>query len=428
MNLKKYFGVSKDFIYTIIATIISTGTMQLLVYPRLASTYSDAEYGMILTILAAVNVITLSVGSGLFYARLIENEKYVEKKIKGDFSILLVVAIIASAVISGAVVLIMWDLKFLTEILVVLLVVVTVVKTYAAVAFRIVLNFKKNLISNIISAIGYGVGVVAMHFTKIWPLAFIFAEVFAILYMTFASDIFKEPFKRTVLFKNSLKSYVCLFASHLILNLVTYLDRFIINPMLGEASVSVYYAATFFAKTLSFLVGPISGVLLGYMAKNTFKLTKKKFLLLNAGALAMTVVFWGITMLLGRPITAWLYPTLIDEALPILWIASLGTIVGISCTITMLPVMKYAPPYWQTILSVVSLALYFACGYISLINGSLLTFSYACLIYNCIRMLITFVVGWIYMKPRQNEETPKELNEEVQEQDSEIKNQADCKE
>ncbi len=401
-KIRGYFSISKDFIYTIIATVISTGVMQLLLYPRLAASYSETDYGNILTIMAVIQTITLSLGNNLFYTRLIENEHYEREGVKGDFNYLLLISSVLSVLCASGFCLFQWHTNTIISILIVILTVVTVAKSYYLVSFRLTLNFKKNLVSNIIAGIGYVIGVVLLMLVELWPIAFLASEILALGYILTQSSLHTEPFRRTILFGKTFFTYFCYVISGLMGNVITYMDRYIINPMLGPESVSIYYVATYFAKILTFLIGPISGVLLSYLAKDGQVISKRKYLLLNLATIVIGFVFWIATLIFAEPITRLLYPTLIDSAVDLIEVASIATIIGIVSSITMIPVMKYAPPIWQIILSGLSLVLYILFGGIGLYRGGLMEFSYALILYNLIRVLLVFFIGYYYTVKKEN--------------------------
>ncbi len=69
--MRKLFlkSASKDFVLNICASLFSTGIMQVLIYPRLAANLSTNNYGIMMTIMGYVSVITLAFGNNLCSSR-----------------------------------------------------------------------------------------------------------------------------------------------------------------------------------------------------------------------------------------------------------------------------------------------------------------------------------------------------------------------
>jgi len=86
MKLKKILETTKDFLLNIIAALLSTGCMQLVLYPALAKQMSAADYGEMLTVMGVFNVVLLAFGNNLSYSRLLQEKNYVQQGQKGENS------------------------------------------------------------------------------------------------------------------------------------------------------------------------------------------------------------------------------------------------------------------------------------------------------------------------------------------------------
>lgn len=252
--MKKQLSIARtlslDFLLNIAATLISTGTMQLLLYPQLAANLGEVSYGTMLTIMGAVNVIVLAFGNNLAQVRLVNEHDYENKEENGDFQIFLLVSCFLSSICILAVCFLMNIPK--AEIApIIILVITTVLKSYYLVAFRLSIDYRRNLVANIIMALGYILAAVFLLSIFHWSWAFTIANILCIIYICCSSKIIFDPLKITSLFRQSLKSYAMLIIGGLLSNLTTYLDRFIIYPLLGAASVSSFFVATYFSKSIS---------------------------------------------------------------------------------------------------------------------------------------------------------------------------------
>ncbi len=396
-NLQSIRNISKDFLLNIIASMVLTGTIQLLIYPQLASQMPAEEYGAMLTLMGGISVITLSLGSNLFYARMIQKKEYEEKNLTGDFQIILLVLCLMSVFATIAMGIffkftIMMTFSIGTQI------VTTILQTYYLVVYRLHIDYKKNLFANCLMSIGYIVGVFYLIKFVNWPWIFTFANLICLLYIAKTTHIITEPIKTTVLFPVAVKKTSLLIVGGLIGNLSTYLDRFIIYPILGSESVSFYTVSCFFAKTFGLLVAPVISVLLSYLTNNQIILNKKKYTVINLCFLFMGVAYFGATCIVGKPITKVLYPDLFEDSMTYYLVSSLGVIIGSVGGFNSTTIIALAPTYWQSIMPLIRLIIYLAIGIpFSLLYG-LNGFCLGVLVVNCIYCIITFVIGKYYVK------------------------------
>ena len=256
-NRHFFKSITQDFALNIIASLLSTGIMQLVVYPRLAATLSSNEYGIMLTITGYINVIILAFGNNLCNARLIQETRYTKNNLVGDFQLLLVMMSVFTLV-STAICCIFVGIGFWICLELCLMAVVSVVKSYYLVIYRITIDYKKNLLANVAVGLGYVIGSFLLVRIVDWPWIFSLGCLMGILYIACSTPIMQEPFKRTVLFKDSFKAVMVLAIGGLLGNATTYLDRFIIYPVLGGEAVSIYATAAFFSKSLNLVLAPIT--------------------------------------------------------------------------------------------------------------------------------------------------------------------------
>lgn len=400
IGLKNIFrNYSKDFALNTIASLLSTGAMQLVVLPQLAKNLSINDYGVMLTATGYMNVITMSFGNNLCNARLLMQKKYNEERTIGDFQILLIGASIGSVVCAllcniflkqGLWIILPFALISLTGIW----------RTYYLVTYRISINYTKNLIANVFSCIGYCIGGLLLVKFVSWPWVFLPANILTVVYIYFSSNIIKEPIRKTSHFNEATMISFTLFISGLIGNITTYLDRFIIYPVLGSESVSVYATAAWFSKSVLIVMAPITSVLLSYLMAGKLILTKKKFDRLGMILVFGTVVFWLISIIVAPIITGWLYPTLIEMAKPFVSYASLAVAMGILGNFFATVVLAHAPVKWQTIMSIIKITLYFVLGYVGVKFYGILGMCIAVFATNFVYVTLQFVVArkWVVFK------------------------------
>lgn len=395
-----------DFGYNILATIAVTAALQLIVYPYLAACFSSEIYGQLLTIMGVANVFISTLGGSLNNVRLLQKDSYHERNVTGDFSLLLVGFSAIGTLIFGMIIVIQFRVFGWLLFMLLLIVCIGVIEGYWTVAYRIVINYKAYLIYNILMSIGYLVGIFIAKQINIWSIPFILGEFFALLFLIKSTSIYKEPLKITQLFPKTLKIYVILIGTNLIVNAVNYLDRFFLYPILGGEQVSIYTVSSFVGKSIGLLVTPIAGVLLSYYAQSTFKMTVKKYWTINGITLVVGGMAGIFAVFLSPWVTGILYPTLIEDARQYLWLANIASLIGALANILAPSVLKFANIFWQIIIQLAYVVIYLGMGYLLLLNYGLSGFCVATLAVNLIRMLILMLIGHISIRSsvfKQNE-------------------------
>ena len=398
--MKKIFlNASIDVLLNLFATLMSTGTMQLLLYPRLATVLGSANYGTMLTIIGIVNVITLAFGNNLASTRLIKELDYHSLGVQGDFQILLLL----SSALSGILILFVclaFHLVVADSIAIIVLTVSTVIKSYYIVTFRLEIDYRKNLYANIALCFGYVIGAWLLLGVMPWGWSFTLANILCIIYIAHASSIMKEPWKKTPLVVPAFRAYISLVGGGLLGNLTTYLDRFVIYPVLGAESVSTYSVATFFSKGLTLVSSPLTSVLLTYFTQGKIKLAKKAYMILNGVICVGSFIFVLICISVGSWITKLLYPTLFGSAEPYIMLATIGTAVNIAASFNGVVVLASASPVWQTVIPAISLAIYLGLCVFYATQFGLLGVCWAAIISNTARFIMNVAIGWFALSAR----------------------------
>ena len=390
-RLRRFKSISKDFMYNILASLVLTGISQVIVYPILAYRYSDADYGTILTVMGIVNTLIVAFGNTLNNVRLIMATEYDQKKLEGDFNLLLIITSVFAVNIFICVV--FFDITWPVIIGLGVFSIIGTMRSYYCVAFRLTLDFKKILIQNIAGGFGYLVGIALLFIVPYWVLPFLMAEVFQVVYIFWNSKLQKESIATTELCKKTMIKYGILIATGFSSTLITYLDRIVIYPLLGGEAVSTYTVAAYFGKALGILMTPIAGVLLGYYAQKGFKMSKKLFWSVNGITLIIGVLFMAFSAIVAPVVTRVLYPTIYTSAAPYIFAANLAATINVLCSLTQASVLKFAPTWVQIIKELAYGIVYIVCGYLFLNTYGLMGFCVAAIAANTIKLLVLYIIG-----------------------------------
>jgi O-antigen/teichoic acid export membrane protein len=401
----KYKKIFSDFGINILASLILTMVLQIVLYPFLAENYNSHEYGVILVVMGIYNSIVAMFGTALNNTRLILNEKYVEKGIEGDFNLLLLIFCLISFFISYFILSIVFSFTFLSKIFLVISIILGIIRSYSSVAFRINLKFKLTFYCNCIIAIGYVVGILLVKLTNFWPLAFCVGEFFACLFIWNKTTILKEKITTTKMFKYTSNRTTILLLTILMENILIYLDRLLLMPFLGASKVAIFTVASFFGKGLGTLMIPISGVLLSYYSKKSFRMSNKVFWKINIIIVIVGCLFYILSYVISPWVTGLLYPSLVNLALPYIFLANLGAIINIVANIVHPSVLKYAPIRWQFVIQMIYGLTYVGLGVLMINIDGLRGFCIAVIIANLLRLVILLAVGTQSIKRETTNET-----------------------
>lgn len=392
-NFKQRINFLQDVSLNIIASFMMTGVLQIIVYPFLGSHMSADSYGLFLTLIGIVNIISVTLGTSLNNVRLLRDMAYKENKTTGDFNLINLGTIILITIITPLCILPFSQESLFSLILIIGITILGSCRSYYSVGYRLVLNYTNYFKQCFVYCLGALMGLFFTAYTGVWQWAFLSAEVFSCIYILLTCrNLFKEPFRPTKLMMGTLNEYGFLISASLIGNVLTYLDRLLLYPILGAENVSVYYTATLFGKVLGIVMGPVAGVLLSYYAQKK-SLSLKQFWVQCSISLSCCFGFFLITLLLAKPITGLLYPTLIDQAVCYIPIANLSAIILVAAGVIQPAVLKFCKTSYQPIVQIIHLIVYIGLGITMVQKFGLFGFCIAVLIANSIKVVMLLIIG-----------------------------------
>lgn len=385
--------ISGDFFINILASVVYTFARQIVVFPLLAARMTDGDYGTLLTVSGLANVCTAMIGISLNNIRLIEDSRYQEQGLQGDFNLLCLLGSGAS-VVFAAVLWRMFALSAATAVLLAAYLVVSNFYQYATAFFRLELNFKRTLWCNVVVSAAYCAASLVFATAELWPAVFLVGEGAGLLFAAGTTPLFREPLTRTPLFVSTAVTLLTYMSTGLIGNLLQYADRMILYPVLGSESVSYYSTASFFGKSAGIVMTPIAGVLLGYFAQKDFKASKKLFAIVNGCSLACLAVFLLGCWIFAPWFTRLLYPSLYESAAPYIFLANLASAVSIAGSMAQPMVLKGCSIRWTLLTQVLYGASYLFFAWLWLPGYGLLGFCWASIASGAVRTLALYAIGF----------------------------------
>jgi len=322
-KLKSFFS---DMIWSVCGLVLMNVIAQFIVYPAWNAGLGREAYGNIVYLLAVMNTIAITVGSGINYSRMrssaegkTNNQPYLVLMICGTvlaFPILLLLQCLGTLQLRG------------TEfILFYLLTASTMWRYYADVEYRLYINYKGYFCYYAAIGIGYLIGIELFRQTGLWPLALLPGEAAGLLLVLWKGSIFTRDTEKTGReWKQIFSLTLILVGSNLVSQLIFNGDRILLKILAGANAVTIYYIASLLGKTMALLTTPLNGVLIGYISRYDGKLTCSMMNVATglsvAGAAVMTVACTAASHIFV-PV---LYPMEYEEARRLFLIANLAQV------------------------------------------------------------------------------------------------------
>ena len=387
-KLQKKFAT--DFIWSIAALVTMNGVLQLFVYPLLNRQLGEAEFGNVLYVLGIVAVFAPSVGLAANNIRLVESRE--KRVLNGD----LLLAILPLLAVSGVVFFAVCNGYFSSAsdyVFAALLTVLTTLRYYGDVEYRMTLNYKGYFVYYLVLSFGYVAGALLYPFTKSWMLCFLFGEAAVWLLLVVKGHIYK-PLKKSENTFSVSKKVLTLAASYLLVNMVLNLDRVLLQHLIDSSTVTVYYVASLLGKTAALLVGPLNGVVIGYLTKGKTKpITKKSFALVSAAVVAVgSVLFAGICIIMPLFVKL-LYPDIYESVLSVSTLANLSQIICFASSLLLTIMLTFCSEKWQFAIQLVYAILFLLLSISFTASNGLQGFVTASFVANSLRLVFTVGAG-----------------------------------
>lgn len=387
--MKKNYQPILNLIYSVIGIVFLNAIIQFVLYPFLNKQLGDESFGIVLTMLSMISVISSSLGLSVNYARMVivkENETK-----NGDYNfVLLIFNIIGIAAITIFLI-IYRQLSIVNVVMLNLLMIITMVRYYGDVEYRKNLNYFSFMIYYILIGVGYGLGCLLYMVIPNWQLAMLIGEIAALVFVFLKGNIFKNFFKRSNNWKKILSLSISLCIGELIANLLLNSDRLLLYIFEDGTSVTTYYVASLIGKIIAMVTGPLNGVIIGYLSR--YDNLDKKFKLIYISIVLVMGLLAIIGCLFISPIfIKILYPNTYDAAMEIIVYAVVGQVVFFCSNVCTTLIIKFYHSNYQLIISIVSLVFYATVSIIGVVVNGLVGFSMGSMFGNVLRLIFIVVI------------------------------------
>lgn len=393
----KKIKIVQDLLLNIMGSFILTGVSQLIVYPFLSDRLSVSHFGVILTLMGLANAIGTMFGASLNNTRLLNQYKDNSKTV-GNYKYILkntYIILITFGVIST--IFFIKNISILEFFIFIMIPVFIMLRSYLNVYYRIELKYNFIFLHMAITGVGYCIGILLYNVIKLWPIIFLCGEICAFIFAYYTTNFRKEKVIKTKEYEYIKKEYIQLTLSNSIGSIMTYLDRLIINPILGASNVSIYFIASIIGKTLGIVLQPLASIILSYISKEKDVVGKRNFKIMLLMISIFGVSAYIISVLIAPSIIKVLYSDSFDLAVPYLNLANLSSIIMIMASLMQPISLKYCPLWWQMIIQGIYMCIYLILGILMMIDKELYGFCVASILANSIRLLLIIGVGYYYI-------------------------------
>lgn len=299
----------KDLFMSICATAVFNIVIQFAMYPFLERGMGSERFGVALSVLSIVAILSGTIGSAANYSRMVTTTKKDIQYTNGDYNLILLTLSVVCGL--GGI----FYLRYigissaLSALLFVLLIVLTALRYYCDVEYKIQGDFLRYMLFYIAVSVGYLIGMFVYSFTDQWMLAFIVGEAFSVVFVLLWGTMFRrDALRPSKNFSLICKSMGFLLLSTLVDNLTLNADRLLLMVFSGGDAVSIYYIASLLGKVIAMLSVPLNSLIISYLIKYDGDLTKKLWSIASAAALILGVLGFAGCTIVSPFILGILYP------------------------------------------------------------------------------------------------------------------------
>lgn len=235
-------------------------------------------------------------------------------------------------------------------------------------------------------SMGYLVGYVAFALTGAWTVIFLIGQAASVTYIAAKTRPVRASIGPSGHLGDLVRESGVLMASTFVARSASYCDRVILYPMIGGASVAVYYAATLVPKLVNMVASSMNSVILSFLSRHKTVDRTELLVVLGAG-LGVCVVCYGVVMVIAPPVLSVLYPQFVSASLSLLPVVTATAFTVVLSTLVSPYVLKYRSLRWQIVVSSISLALYLAAALALLSLFGLMGFCVGALLAEVARLL-----------------------------------------
>lgn len=395
----KLKNIFTDTMWSIMGLFLMNIAAQFAVYPYWNRVLGTEAYGNIVYLLGIMNIMAISVGSGVNYTRM-RQSAYGQTTNK-PYNILMTCGSVAALfVLLFFKVIGMLNVSSLNFVLFSILTVITMWRYYADVEYRLHINYKGFFLYYLVIGIGYLFGIVLFRITGLWPMALLPGEIAGLALVVCRGLIFRrENWIVDNVKMDDVNQLLHISALLIGLNVLSQLlfngDRIILRLSIGETAVSIFYISSLFGKAMTLVTTPLNGVLVGHLAKYEGKLTKKMMNQITVATVAAVILVTMACVFASVIILPFLYPSEFETVKRYLILANAAQVIFFAGNVIITSIIFiFTPIKNQLVINITHGALFLAMCIPATIIYDIEGFCISLLIVNTLRFVLSLFLGY----------------------------------
>lgn len=385
---KNYIKFLQDVLINVLSSTLLAMSLQLIIFPFLSSGISTTEFGTLIAIYGVNNLIVNFLGNSLNNIRLINRQS-----VEGYNLILYIINTLSVILVLISINILSINISVINLILFCIFTFLANNRNYFMVNYRLKLQYNKILKLNILIILGYFLGLLLYMQTGLWSIIFLSGEIFAAIYMFITNALIINVSKDEFKFNKAITlDFIKLSFSNFINNFLNYIDRFLIIPILGPASMGIYFAASAISKIIIMILTPINNVLLSHITNLDMNIKRSRLILLYLISLLFIFPLYFIINSFSNFLVDILYINLADEARKLIPIITIGILFNTVTNLLNNFLLKKYPITYQTIIQFVYGTVYLMLAILLSTNFGLKGFAYSLVIANITKYLMHILI------------------------------------
>ena len=284
------------------------------------------------------------------------------------------------------------------------LLLLTTLRYYGDVEYRMTLYYKGYFEYYAIISCGYLLGLLIYPLTRSWMLVFLIGELACNLWLLRKGHIYR-PLVLSADRKHINRKIRVLTYSYLLYNAVLNLDRIMLQNLMGSKIVTVYYVASLLGKTAALLVGPLNGVIIGYLSKSKVRLTTSQYVKVAGIVLGMgSVLFLGIVIVTPAFVRLF-YGNIAAQVQEIYVWASLSQVICFASSLILTIMLTFCTEIWQFVIQGIYAVGFVVFCMLGTTVAGIQGFVIGCLLANILRFILSVVAGVFLLYKQRSTDT-----------------------
>ena len=331
----------KDTSINIISNLLIIVVVQLITFPLFNQNENENTFAIIIVLYGIAILLATTLGNTLNNVRLLYNDDLNIKQKNNLFNKIFLVLLTFNCIVFIFIEIYYGAILNVDFFLLLIFSCLLTSRYYMNVVFRENLNYRKIFILNLWVLVGYLIGLfVYIFIINAYSIAFVTGELFGFLYLlkNYEFKIDKSAKVQKNKLKEIKKDLYNFISINLIINILNYLDRFILLPIIGPAAVTIYFIGSTVSKMLSLITTPVNNVILSYLTVGKNK--TKYIFLLNICILIGFIPFYFIVKYISMFLIKLLYNNYYQEVYEVIGLITLICLLSIYNSILNPFVMK----------------------------------------------------------------------------------------